>query len=138
MLAQLSQFGANKYFIHVNKLTDVNFVINIKNNTTLILLQKYYQIILSNTTTHHALLAVVIKRTGYGGPMMYNKLTKKIAVAAISMQPCLQVLHRPLRLKPQKPVELVIMAGQGGGDRIARLFQSIIQKEIFPICQSFL
>ena len=31
--------------------------------------------------------------------------------------------------KPQKPVELVIMAGQGGGaDRLARLFQSIIQK----------
>ncbi|MEL7166640.1 MAG: tripartite tricarboxylate transporter substrate binding protein [Pseudomonadota bacterium] len=31
---------------------------------------------------------------------------------------------------PQKPVEMVIMAGQGGGaDRIARLFQSIIQKE---------
>jgi tripartite-type tricarboxylate transporter receptor subunit TctC len=32
--------------------------------------------------------------------------------------------------KPQKPVEMVIMAGQGGGaDRLARLFQSIIQKE---------
>ena len=32
--------------------------------------------------------------------------------------------------KPIKPVEMVIMAGQGGGaDRIARLFQSIIQKE---------
>ena len=32
--------------------------------------------------------------------------------------------------KPQKPVEMVIMAGQGGGaDRLAWLFQSIIQKE---------
>ncbi len=32
--------------------------------------------------------------------------------------------------KPQKPVQMVIMAGQGGGaDRLARLFQSIIQKE---------
>jgi tripartite-type tricarboxylate transporter receptor subunit TctC len=31
--------------------------------------------------------------------------------------------------KPQKPVEFVIMAGQGGGaDRLARLIQSIIQK----------
>ncbi|TRD15318.1 Bug family tripartite tricarboxylate transporter substrate binding protein [Palleronia caenipelagi] len=31
---------------------------------------------------------------------------------------------------PQKPVEMVIMAGQGGGaDRLARLFQSIIQQE---------
>lgn len=31
---------------------------------------------------------------------------------------------------PQKPIELVIMGGQGGGaDRLARLFQSIIQKE---------
>jgi len=32
--------------------------------------------------------------------------------------------------QPQKPVEMVIMAGQGGGaDRLARLFQSMIQKE---------
>jgi putative tricarboxylic transport membrane protein len=32
--------------------------------------------------------------------------------------------------KPQKPIEMVIMAGQGGGaDQLARLFQSIIQKE---------
>jgi len=32
--------------------------------------------------------------------------------------------------KPQKPVEMVIMAGAGGGaDQLARLFQSIIQKE---------
>ncbi len=32
--------------------------------------------------------------------------------------------------KPEKPITMVIMAGQGGGaDRIARLFQSIIQKE---------
>ncbi|MEJ6402951.1 tripartite tricarboxylate transporter substrate binding protein [Yoonia sp. 2307UL14-13] len=31
---------------------------------------------------------------------------------------------------PERPVEMVIMAGQGGGaDRLARLFQSIIQKE---------
>ncbi|SIO57130.1 Tripartite-type tricarboxylate transporter, receptor component TctC [Rhodovulum sp. ES.010] len=34
--------------------------------------------------------------------------------------------------KPNKPVEMVIMAGQGGGaDRLARLFQSIIQKNNF-------
>lgn len=32
--------------------------------------------------------------------------------------------------QPNKPIELVIMAGEGGGaDRLARLFQSIIQKE---------
>lgn len=32
--------------------------------------------------------------------------------------------------QPNKPVQMVIMAGQGGGaDRLARLFQSIIQKE---------
>ncbi|SNR63987.1 Bug family tripartite tricarboxylate transporter substrate binding protein [Puniceibacterium sediminis] len=32
--------------------------------------------------------------------------------------------------KPVKPVEMVIMAGQGGGaDRLARLFQSMIQRE---------
>ena len=34
--------------------------------------------------------------------------------------------------KPQKPVEFVIMAGQGGGaDRLARLIQSIIEKNGF-------
>ena len=34
--------------------------------------------------------------------------------------------------KPQKPVEFVIMAGQGGGaDRLARLIQSIIEKNDF-------
>jgi tripartite-type tricarboxylate transporter receptor subunit TctC len=34
--------------------------------------------------------------------------------------------------KPQKPVEFVIMAGQGGGaDRLARLIQSIIEKNNF-------
>ena len=33
---------------------------------------------------------------------------------------------------PQKPVEFVIMAGQGGGaDRLARLIQSIIEKNKF-------
>ncbi len=32
--------------------------------------------------------------------------------------------------KPAKPITMVIMAGQGGGaDRIARLFQSRIQRE---------
>ena len=32
--------------------------------------------------------------------------------------------------KPQKPIEMVIMAGTGGGaDRLARLFQSMIQQE---------
>lgn len=32
--------------------------------------------------------------------------------------------------KPQKPVEMVIMAGQGGcANRLARLFQSIIQEK---------
>ena len=34
--------------------------------------------------------------------------------------------------KPKKPVEFVIMAGQGGGaDRLARLIQSIIEKNKF-------
>ena len=64
--------------------------------------------------------------------MMYNKLTKKIAVAAISTAALFAGAAQAVAgdWKPQKPVELVIMAGQGGGaDRIARLFQSIIQKE---------
>ena len=47
--------------------------------------------------------------------MMYNKLTKKIAVAAISTAALLAGAVQAVAgdWKPQKPVELVIMAGQG-------------------------
>ena len=63
---------------------------------------------------------------------MHNKFTKTLAVAALSSTTLLMgaVATFADGWKPQKPVELVIMAGQGGGaDSIARLFQSIIAKE---------
>jgi putative tricarboxylic transport membrane protein len=64
--------------------------------------------------------------------MIYNftrravmALTASATVAALAALPA-----RADGWRPQKPVEMVIMAGQGGGaDRLARLFQSIIQKE---------
>lgn len=62
---------------------------------------------------------------------MINKITRRaaiglsVAMAFSSAMPALADGWQPM-----KPVEMVIMAGQGGGaDRLARLFQSIIQKE---------
>lgn len=61
---------------------------------------------------------------------MINTMKRRafMAVAAASLIAGAPALAE--EWQPQKPVEMVIMAGQGGGaDRIARLFQSIIQKE---------
>ncbi|MEM7547078.1 MAG: tripartite tricarboxylate transporter substrate binding protein [Pseudomonadota bacterium] len=62
---------------------------------------------------------------------MTNGLTRVTTLAAAASFALLSTL--PAKAgdwAPQKPVEMVIMAGQGGGaDRLARLFQSIIQKE---------
>jgi putative tricarboxylic transport membrane protein len=63
---------------------------------------------------------------------MTYKITRRITMAAAASVALLGSTAAGLAegWKPQKPVEMVIMAGQGGGaDRIARLFQSIIQKE---------
>lgn len=62
---------------------------------------------------------------------MLNKFSRRTAVALLASATL--ALGAPAMAegwKPMKPVEMVIMAGQGGGaDRLARLFQSIIQKE---------
>ena len=62
---------------------------------------------------------------------MLNLFTRRTAVAMVAA--AATGLALPAFAEdwaPQKPVEMVIMAGQGGGaDRLARLFQSIIQKE---------
>ena len=62
---------------------------------------------------------------------MINKFTRRIALATAASAALMAALPAAAAdWKPQKPVEMVIMAGQGGGaDRLARLFQSIIQKE---------
>ena len=64
---------------------------------------------------------------------MIYKMTRRAAlagVASIAMVAAGTTSALAEGWKPQKPVEMVIMAGQGGGaDRLARLFQSIIQKE---------
>lgn len=64
---------------------------------------------------------------------MIYKMTRRAAlagVASIAMIAAGATSALAEGWKPQKPIEMVIMAGQGGGaDRIARLFQSIIQKE---------
>lgn len=57
---------------------------------------------------------------------MKRLLVATAAVAALAAGPA------AAEFKPKQPVELVIMAGQGGGaDRLARLVQSIIQKNNF-------
>lgn len=62
---------------------------------------------------------------------MTNLFTRRMTLAAAASFALLSSLPATAAdWTPQKPVEMVIMAGQGGGaDRLARLFQSIIQKE---------
>lgn len=61
---------------------------------------------------------------------MTKTFTKRFALAVAASAALLAAPLSAGEWKPQKPVEMVIMAGQGGGaDRLARLFQSIIQKE---------
>ena len=62
---------------------------------------------------------------------MQNSITRRAAfglAAAAAMAATLPA--QAADWQPNRPVEMVIMAGQGGGaDRLARLFQSIIQQE---------
>lgn len=62
---------------------------------------------------------------------MNNTFTRRIAFAfAAAAGLALAAPAGAEEWKPQKPIELVIMAGTGGGaDRLARLFQAMIQKE---------
>lgn len=62
---------------------------------------------------------------------MLNKITRRTALALAAAVTFMGTLPAAAEgWKPIKPVEMVIMAGQGGGaDRLARLIQSIIQKE---------
>jgi tripartite-type tricarboxylate transporter receptor subunit TctC len=62
---------------------------------------------------------------------MRNTITRRFALAVAASFTIATAMPAVAEdWSPQKPVEMVIMAGQGGGaDRLARLFQSIIQKE---------
>ena len=68
-----------------------------------------------------------------GGLHLLYKFTRRSVLALAASAAAAATVAMPAVAdgwKPQKPVELVIMAGQGGGaDQLARLFQSIIQKE---------
>jgi len=60
---------------------------------------------------------------------MTNKFTRRFAATAVALVMAVSPAWAQ-EWQPTKPIEMVIMAGQGGGaDRLARLFQSIIQKE---------
>lgn len=59
---------------------------------------------------------------------LFSHLKKPVIAATLALATAFPALANDWQ--PQKPIEMVIMAGQGGGaDRLARLFQSIIQKE---------
>ena len=61
---------------------------------------------------------------------MIHKFTRRSAIATAAAVALLAGPAAAEGWQPNKPVEMVIMAGTGGGaDRLARLFQSIIQKE---------
>jgi tripartite-type tricarboxylate transporter receptor subunit TctC len=70
--------------------------------------------------------------TAKGGLHLTYKFTRRSAIAltASALVASSVLPAKAEGWKPQKPVEMVIMAGAGGGaDQLARLFQSIIQKE---------
>ncbi len=64
---------------------------------------------------------------------MIHSMTRRAFAAAGAAALAASVGLAPAQAEdwaPNKPIEMVIMAGQGGGaDRLARLFQSIIQKQ---------
>ncbi|MBS0124951.1 Bug family tripartite tricarboxylate transporter substrate binding protein [Thetidibacter halocola] len=64
---------------------------------------------------------------------MQNNITRRFMMAATASVALFATTATSALAEgwaPQKPVEMVIMAGQGGGaDRLARMFQAIIQKE---------
>ena len=62
---------------------------------------------------------------------MTYPITRRLAIAAAASVGLLSAVPAAAEgWAPERPVEMVIMAGTGGGaDRLARLFQSIIQKE---------
>ncbi len=67
-----------------------------------------------------------------GGRYMAYTMTRRFTIAAAAAALSLggATAATAEDWAPRKPIEMVIMAGQGGGaDRLARLFQSIIQKE---------
>ncbi len=56
--------------------------------------------------------------------------TGKLALAAIATFAVTTAVFPAVAFEPTKPVEFVIMAGKGGGaDKMARLMQSIVEKE---------
>ncbi|MEL6679025.1 MAG: tripartite tricarboxylate transporter substrate binding protein [Pseudomonadota bacterium] len=60
---------------------------------------------------------------------MITTLTRRAAIALATVAAVATAAPAVAEFKPNRPIEMVIMAGQGGGaDRLARLFQSIIQK----------
>ncbi|MGY9050172.1 hypothetical protein P775_08560 [Puniceibacterium antarcticum] len=64
---------------------------------------------------------------------MNNTFTRRVALAVAASAALISATTTSALAqdwKPIKPIEMVIMAGQGGGaDRLARLFQSMIQRE---------
>ena len=61
---------------------------------------------------------------------MLTCLHRRAAIGLAAVAAMTTALPASAEWQPSRPVEMVIMAGQGGGaDRLARLFQSIIQQE---------
>ncbi|MGY6632335.1 MAG: Bug family tripartite tricarboxylate transporter substrate binding protein [Alkalilacustris sp.] len=61
---------------------------------------------------------------------MMTCLSRRAALGVAAVAALTTAMPAHAEWQPSRPVEMVIMAGQGGGaDRLARLFQSIIQQE---------
>ena len=78
--------------------------------------------------------AVHQTQTIYEELMMNLRLVRKLALMPVIAVCSLAVMTSAAfaQFEPKKPVEFIIMAGTGGGaDQMARLMQSIIQKNNF-------
>ena len=61
---------------------------------------------------------------------MAGKTTRVLAMASIAAMALTASATTAVAFEPNKPIDFVIMAGKGGGaDKMARLFQSIVEKE---------
>ena len=65
--------------------------------------------------------------------MLINKLLKGITIVSLAV---IVPLVASADWAPKKPIDFIIMAGKGGGaDKMARLMQSVIQKNKCRLCR---
>ncbi len=133
--SQLPQLGADECFGHDYNITIVVAVaVMINTFTPFVVIFSCVKLCKCEDLRGDADDAARIKKVRtLGGVNMTNTFTRRVALAMTATSALIAATATSALAqdwKPIKPVEMVIMAGQGGGaDRLARLFQSMIQRE---------